>query len=96
MDDQEEKLEAAYKAAQALDAAYAESDLFHHNKRMEYYASEIARLAEQLRFNRPKNADEAIDWSAEVMYYARCICSEWTGNNASKAWEMSADLYDND
>jgi len=91
------RLEAAYKSAQALDAAYAESDLFHHKKRVEFYARSIMKLAEDLIADRPATAEEAIEWSAEVIAHTRALCGEWTsahrGGNIAAAWDLSAEVY---
>jgi len=95
--DQEEKLEAAYQASLRLDKAYAESDEFHHKKRVEFYARSIMKLAEDLIADRPATALDAIEWSAEVIAHTRALCEEWTsahrGGNIAAAWDLSAEVY---
>lgn len=98
--DQEDRLEAAYKSAVKLDALYAAADEADHARRVDSYAREIARLSQTLIDNRPKNAEGAIEWAAQVMVYVRAVCSEWTAkeSNAQAAWDLSSDyildLYD--
>lgn len=92
--DQEEKLEAAHKASLRLDTRYAEADEFDHARRVEFYAREVAKLAEEILAKKPSNVEEAVEWSAKVMAHARAMCGEWHGvGNATAAWELSEEIY---
>jgi hypothetical protein len=95
--DQEDELKFAHEASLRLDARHAEADEFDHAKRVEFYGREIAKLAEGLLAKRPATAEEAVEWSAEVIAYTRALCGEWTqahlGGNISAAWDLSAEVY---